>query len=275
MIAAMSAMKGVSAQTPSVAPANTTVSLNYVYAASLGFGGYTVGGLTANVYTLPLSDTLQNVPTEGWELKLLLPVQFGNYHFSSTFQGVPLSLNEQSIAAVPGAELAIPISSNFVLKPFAQGGAAYTFGSSSIENPGAWVYLTGARSVAQWHSGEYTFSLGNGVVYAGDAQIGPGPSENYVSLQIAAEVRRPLGLTIGNLKPDLGLDVADYYYPSPLQFSRFLNTPLRIHNQNEVGFSVGSAEPLKILWLSNPRLGAGFVFGGGLKVWHLSFGFPF
>jgi hypothetical protein len=55
--------------------------------------------------------------------------------------------------------------------------------------------------------------------------------------------------------------------------SRFLQSPLRIHNQDEIGFSIGSAEPFKILWLSNPR--AGFVFGGGLNVWHVNFGFPF
>ena len=89
MIAGMSAMKGVSAQTPPVAPANTTVSLNYVYAASLGFGGYTVGGLTANVYTLPLSDTLQNVPTEGWELKLLLPGTIRQLPFQLDLPGRP------------------------------------------------------------------------------------------------------------------------------------------------------------------------------------------
>jgi hypothetical protein len=60
-----------------------------------------------------------------------------------------------------------------------------------------------------------------------------------------------------------------------LTFSRFLEPPLRISNQTEVGFSVGSAEPLKILWLSNPRIGAGIVFGGGLTVYHINFGFPF
>ena len=68
---------------------------------------------------------------------------------------------------------------------------------------------------------------------------------------------------------------SDYYYPAPLEFSRFLKSRLKIVDQGEVGFSIGSATPLQILFLSNPRIGAGFVFGGGLKVWHINFGFPF
>jgi hypothetical protein len=88
-------------------------------------------------------------------------------------------------------------------------------------------------------------------------------------------VRRSLGFKIGQWTPDLGVYAAEYYYPTPLVFSRFLRSPLRIPNQNEIGFSVGVAEPLKFLWLANPRIGAGFVFGGGLNVYHVNFGFPF
>jgi hypothetical protein len=69
--------------------------------------------------------------------------------------------------------------------------------------------------------------------------------------------------------------VANYYYPTPLEFSRFLRPPLRVVDQGEVGFSIGSARPLEILGWSNPRIGAGFVFGGGLNVWHVNFGFQF
>ena len=252
----------------------TTVDVNYVYAASLGFGGYAIGGLTANVYTLPLSTSWQNVPFDGWTLKFLLPVQLGLYEFKAAFQGHDISLSQQSVTAVPGAELQIPVSSRFVVKPFVQGGAGHSFGTGG-GNPDAWVYLTGVRSVAQWDAGGYTFSLGNGVIFAGDASVGPGFGEHYLTLQIAGEVRRPLGLRIGGFAPDLGVYAAEYYYPTALRFSRFLQPPLLIRNQNEVGFSVGSAEPMKILWLANPRIGAGIAFGGGLTVYRINFGFPF
>jgi hypothetical protein len=261
-------------QTPA-ANANRTVNLNYVYAASLGFGGYSLAGLTAGVYTLPLADTLHDFPYQGWGLRLLMPIQAGIYSFRATdTDGRRIAIDQQSIAIVPGAELQIPISERAVLKPFAQIGDAHGFGSG-VGNPDSWVYLAGVRALTQWHAGDYTLSLGNAVIYAGDDTIGPGFAEHYVSLQIGAEVRRPLGFQVGGITPDVGVYAADYYYPAPLEFSRFLKPLLRVANQGEIGFSVGSATPFQMLWLSNPRIGAGFVFGGGLNVWHLNFGFQF
>lgn len=254
---------------------NRTVNLNYVYAADLGFGGYTLAGLTADVYTLPLSDTLHDFPFGGWALRLIAPLQLGLYRFRATdTDGQKLAIDQQSLSLVPGAELQIPIASNAVLKPFAQFGVAHAFGNG-VGNPDSYVYLAGARSVVQWRAGAYTLSLGNAVIYAGDSTIGPGFSEHYVSLQLGGEVRRPLGFRIGAWLPDLGLYAADYYYPKALDFSRFLQTPLRVDNQGEIGFTIGSASPVRMLGLSNPRLGAGYVFGGGLNVWHVTFGFPF
>jgi hypothetical protein len=253
---------------------NTEVFVNYVYAASLGFGGYSLGGLSANVYALPLSYTLDNAPRDGWSLKLLAPIQLGIYDFSSTVEGQHISLTQQSLSVVPGLELQIPMTDNFAVKPFAQAGMGHTFGAGT-GNPDAWIYMAGIRSLAQWRRGDYTFSLGNAAIFAGDQPIGSGFTERYVSLQIAAEIRHPLGFKIGDWRPDLGVFAAEYYYPQALSFSRFLHDPLLISNQNEIGFSIGSADPLKFLWMSNPRIGAGIVFGGGLTVYHINFGFPF
>ena len=260
------------AQSP--AAQNTDVVLNYVYAAQLGFGGYSLGGLTANVYTLPLADTLADTPGEGWGLKLLLPVQFGLYHFSGSYEGRHVSLNQTSLSFTPGLELQIPVLDRTVVKPFVQAGIAHGFGPG-VGNPDSYVFLGGARSITQWQAGDYTLSFGNGVVFAGDATVGPGSAEHYVSLQIAGEVRRPLGFEIAGVKPDLGVYVANYYYPAPLRFTRFLKPRLEVTDQAEVGFSIGAADKFKLLWFSNPRIGAGVVFGGGLTVYHVNFGFPF
>lgn len=61
----------------------------------------------------------------------------------------------------------------------------------------------------------------------------------------------------------------------PLVFSRFLQPELKTTNQGGIGFSIGSATPFRLLGLSNPRIGAGFIFGGGLTVLHINFAFEF
>jgi hypothetical protein len=273
--AALLAAEPASAQAPSEPNANRRVDLNYVYAADLGFGGYSLAGLTAGVYTLPLADTVHDFPYQGWGLRLLLPIQAGIYSFRATdTDGRRIAIDQQSVSIVPGMELQIPVGERIMLKPFAQIGEAHGFGSG-VGNPDSWIYLAGVRALTQWHAGEYTLSLGNAVIYAGDSTIGPGFSEHYVSLQIGGEVRRPLGFQVAGITPDVGLYAADYYYPTPLEFTRFLKPVLRVANQGEIGFSVGSATPFQLLWLSSPRIGVGFVFGGGLDVWHINFGFQF
>ncbi|HEY1874582.1 MAG TPA: hypothetical protein VGG67_09300 [Steroidobacteraceae bacterium] len=254
---------------------NRTVNLNYVYAAELGFGGYSLNGLTARAYELPLSYTLHDVLRDGWALRILAPIQLGLYSLKVTdTNGERISIDQQSVAVVPGAELEIPVGNRTVFKPFGQFGVGHTFGVDA-GSPNYYVFLAGARAVSQWHAGATTISLGNAVIYAGDTPIGSGFSEHYVSLQLGVELRHPLGFKVGTLAPDLGVYSIYYYYPVPLVFSRFLEPELKITNQGEIGFSIGSATQFQLLGLSNPRIGAGFIFGGGLTVLHINFGFQF
>jgi hypothetical protein len=255
---------------------NRLVNLNYVYAADLGFGGYSLSGLTANVYTLPLSFTIHDVRQgDGWGMQVLAPVQFGVYNFRATgVDGRYIAIDQYSVAEVPGVEFQIPVGERTMVKPFGQFGIANAFGPN-VGNPNSWVYLGGVRAVTQWHAGDYTLSLGEHVIYAGDATVGPGFAERFVSLSVGGEIRHPLGFTIGRATPDIGVYLAQYYYPSPLQFSRFSRPDLKVVNQGEVGLSIGSTTPYHMLFLDSPRIGIGYVFGGGLDVWHVNFGFPF
>ena len=215
----------VQAQSPG---ANRTVNLNYVYAANLGFSGYSLGGLTADLYALPFSYTLPLGSSDGWKLRFKLPVQLGLYQFRAVdTNGARVKLDQQSLAVVPGVELQVPLGQRVVLKPFADLGVGHTFGATSGAN--AIIYTTGIRSVAQWQVGRYKLSLGGSVLYAGDQASDF--SESYLSIQTGFEVRRPLGFSIKGVAPDLGVYVANYYYPKPLRFSRFLNDPLKISDQ--------------------------------------------
>jgi hypothetical protein len=257
-------------------PSNRTLNLNYVYAADLGFGGYSIGGLTTSVYELPLEHTVQDFPNDALTLRIMAPIQVGFYSVNVTdTDGQRFSEDLQSLAFVPGVELQIPLGSRTVLKPFGQFGAGHLFGGDGGSSRNAYIYLGGARATSQWSVGSSVISLGEAVIYAGDSPIGSGFSEHYVSLQIGTEVRHNLGVTIRDITPDLGLYAIYHHYPSPLVFNRFLASDLEIRNQGEIGVSIGSASAFRLLGLSNPRIGVGFIYGGGLNVWRISFGFPF
>jgi hypothetical protein len=272
---ALGAAGGALAQTQTQSPPPySTVRVNYVYASNLGFGGYALAGLTASVFSLPLATTF-DLDHDGWKLKVSAPIQLGLYSFRTTFMGTNVSLKQQSLGVVPGLELQVPVGERVTLKPFIDAGAIHAFGATS-EAPNSWVYTVGLRALTRFQVGDdWTLLIGNGALFAGDSTIGRGFQESYTSIQNGVGIRRPLGLSIGGFEPDVGVYAAYYYYPKPLQFSRFLNPPLRVSNQGEIGVTLGSALPFEFLGTSNPRLGAGYVFGDGLTVWDVSFGFPF
>lgn len=251
-----------------------TVNVNYVYASTLGFGGYSLAGLTASVYSLPLAHSFV-LDGGGTVLRVTLPIQLGLYTFRAVdTNGAHIAISQQSLALVPGLELQVPVAGRVLLKPFVSIGPAHAFGVTD-GGANALIYSGGVRSVAQWRIADSTLSVGNAVIAAGDTTIGPGFSESYVALETGVELRRPLGFTVGKVTPDLGVYAAGYYYPNALDFSRFLQPPLHVRAQGEVGLTVGSARPLEMLSLANPRIGAGYVFGGGVQVWHIVFDFPF
>ena len=219
---------------------------------------------------------MQDFLKDGLTLRILAPIQAGFYSIDVTdTNGERFTENQQSLAFVPGVELQIPLGSHTVLKPFGQFGAGHIFGASGGGSSNAYIYLAGARAVSQWSVGGSIISLGEAAIYAGDSPIGSGFSEHYVSLQLGTEVRHDLPFTIRGATPDLGPYAIYYHYPSPLVFNRFLDSDLEVRNQGEIGVSIGSASPFRLLGLSNPRIGVGFIYGGGLNVWRISFGFPF
>jgi hypothetical protein len=195
------------------------------------------------------------------------------YRFRATdVSGTRIAIDQHTLAVVPGLELQIPMSPRWTLKPFADFGVGRL-----LESPGtpAYIFATGVRSAVALKRGDYTFTLGNGLFYAGDASFGRSDLEDYGAIENGIEIRRPLGLTLHGFEPDLGVYAIYYYYPKPLVFTRFLQEPLKISHQGEIGFSIGSATPLDLWIARDPRVGIGYVFGGGLSVLRVSFGFPF
>jgi len=258
---------------------NTEVTVNYVYAAQLGIGGYEVGGLDVQVFTLPLSETFdldqEDFPSRSgrpWQLKVRAPINLGIYEFSATdTDGTLIEDDLQTLAVIPGVELQIPMAEQWTLKPCVDLGLGRGLNSDSRF---AYIYTVGAKSLYEEPVGDYTLMLGNGFIYAGNAAFGD-DVEDYSVIETGLGVRRPAGFELWGFEPDLGVYGIYYYYPKPLRFLRFLEPPLYVRNQFEIAMSIGSAEPFELGPFTDPRIGIGYIFGDGLEVLRINFGFPF
>jgi len=277
---------------------NTKVSVNYVYASQLGIGSYDIGGLSVDVFTLPLALTLPLDSTfglappvdnaEDWRIRFKLAPSCGSFYFKAKDADFgKIKIRQHTAALTPGVELIAPVNHMWSLKPFADVGAGKIVASSgdgSGDENAFITYTTGLRSLVEVPAGDYSFALGNGVIFAGNEEFGEG-GDAYWAIETGVQVRRTLGFSLANLgvddpdvagvTPEAGLYFIHYYFPKSLEFSRFRDDPLEVSNQFEFGLTLGSATPWELLWIANPKIGVSYIFGDDLDVLRINFGFPF
>ncbi len=281
---------------------NENITVNYVYASQLGIGTYDIGGLSVNVFTLPLGITqplngtmgleLGDTAAKDWAIGFNLPVSLGVFDFSG-FLPEPgqIEITQYTLAFVPGVELSIPVNENWRLRPFADLGAGFVIASEStpgadVEDRPFLVYSGGVSSLYEVPFGPYVFALGNGVTAAGNNTWGENNLEEfYFAIETGLQVRRSLGFTLGDLgvwspdyadvEPQIGAYFIHYYFPEPLTFSRLQEEALQVDNQFEFGVTLRAADDWELFFLKNPKIGASYLTGDGLTVIRANFGFPF
>lgn len=254
-----------------------SITINYVYAAQLGFGGYDVGGVSAAIYTLPLGYTFEDLPREDWKLRVTLPLQYGNYQFQTHLRDAErtkVTINANTLGLVPGLELQIPLAERWRVRPFGNLGLATAFEPDSL----AYVWAVGAHSLVErsWHG--VTFGLGNGLVGAGNADVNGGDSVVYGTLENGVAVSHPLGFGVSGVdetvRPTGTLFFIWYYFFPDMKFDRAYKDPLEVENQFEFGLALGDFIPLSIFDLDTQHVGVSLRFGQ-FQAFHLNLGFPF
>jgi hypothetical protein len=275
------------------------VGVNYVYAAQLGFGSYRVGGLSANVYSLPIEFTVRDVFAD-WRLKVALPVLYGEYEFDKRVSVddldgalVRVRADQRTLSAEPKLKLEIPIAEPWTVSLI----GAWGFGSSfdtevhyrlpdgtTLRDRAAevdswyYTYQVGISSLLQQRIDRWTLSLGNAFVYAGTAKLEDEDDvEAYGALETGVEARHPLGFRIDAYEPDASLYFIWYYFTPSLEFTRVERASLQVDNVYEIGLTFGAdpGTPFQLPLLGNPRVGVSYRVGNDLDAVRLNFGFPF
>ena len=248
--------------------------VNYVYAGQLGFGAYELGGLSVQIYKLPLAYTFPFGKNQAWELKVKMPLVYGRYKFKTpqqiSEQQIKQSETVESVSVVPGVELPLPLHRRWSLTPFVEWGPIKNFSGG----PWSYVYAIGARSLLSYDWRRFQVNFGNALLYAGNTNFSGDDQEGYGALETGLEVRHPLGFSIKGYEPDLGGFFIHYHFFPSADFTRLSRSPLTLHNQYEFGVSFGSQPSWKLWFLTVPRLGVSYRFGG-LDAIRLTFGFPF
>lgn len=305
IVLALALLLGVPASAraqPAPPDVNLDVGVNYVYAAQLGFGTYSVGGLDVNVYSVPLEFSLGEVLLD-WRLRVALPVLYGDYDFAGTVD-VPESddrarvrARQRTLSSEPKLRLEIPILEPWTLSLIGAWGFGYAFdfdGDVRLVNASGqalgprekfdqlsywyYTYQAGISSLLQQNVARWTFSLGNAFIYAGTANLAADSNvEGYGAIETGVDARHPLGFRAGGYEPDASVFFIWYYFTPSLEFTRVGQKSLEVDNVFEIGLTLGAdrATPFEIPLLGNPRVGVSYRIGNDLDAVRMNFGFPF
>jgi hypothetical protein len=261
------------------------VEVNVPYAVQFGFGSYDVGGLSVDVFRIPITHTFAlGTEREAWALALTVYPGYGHASFESRALGPRITASEDVVFLMSRAELEIPLRRWWTVKPYVEAGLGRAFGGSvavdgqtvgHVDDLFFALYAGGISNLFEVQVQDFLLSFGTKLAAAGDADIGRSGSDGYGSLQNGLEVRHPLGVRIKDLVPDVGVSFIHYYFFPSAKFSLPGQRPLEVSNQFEFGVSVGFAAPSRLWIFENPRIGVSYRFGDGLTGVRVNFGFPF
>jgi len=210
--------------------------------------------------------------SDGWRLRLRIPVTFGFYNFKLSDvleSGLPDRL--ATLALVPEFRLEVPVAENWQLMPFAAAGAGLDFSVGELN----YIFAAGVRSLATFDWRAVDLYLGNRLFYTGYATSDFEFGDDFGALESGLHARRSLGFSLGGHQVDGGLFVMNYLYFVSPELIRFYGAQLSVDMQFEFGVTFGTVTPWKVLGLAIPRIGMSYRVGSGVSSFRLVLGGPF
>jgi hypothetical protein len=128
--------------------------VNLPYAVQFGFGSYDVGGLSVDVFRVPVRRKFALGPEkDAWRLVLTGYLGYGHFSFETSVFGPKVTASQDFAFVLPQAELQIPLRRWWTVKPYVAAGLGRTFnGSATVEGAAGQVHVEeGFLSLRWWN----------------------------------------------------------------------------------------------------------------------------
>ena len=247
--------------------------INWWYSATFGTGFYKIGPAVATVIRLPFSYRVQSMEEGRLGVNLLAPVTVAAYHLN-LHELDEFNLHQDVAAAsiLPGAEVEIPMTERWRLKPFAQAGMGSEFSDPKLV---AYMYTAGVKSLYRFAGDEFPVSLGNALFFAGYRVRDGSERQGLGAFQLGLNMGTPWSIPLWDGPAYLNTHfISTAYYPK-LAFANPEPDQLSVYREYQVGFSFRTVRPVTFLGFGADTLGLGFRFAKGLRGLSVYSEFPF
>ncbi|MEH6516095.1 MAG: hypothetical protein V7742_05390 [Halioglobus sp.] len=251
------------------------VDTSYIYPVVMGTGVYQIDGRKLAMLTIPISITQQREDDDDHEygLKWYAPVTIGYDQISDTnWLGKVLTDELVTLSIMPGAQLTIPLSDNWLIRPFGQAGIGQDF----VSHETFALAALGVRVLGTWkYDSGWEVRWGGAVRYAAEYQFKSHNDNGFALMETGVDVRRDTGFSVMENKISAGVYYELQSYLPEWTLGEYLVDRSNIHEVHELGISMGLAKPRKVFGVSLTRVRVGYKKGSGVKGWTFGTEFPF
>jgi hypothetical protein len=258
------------------------VQVNVPYAVQFGFGSYEVGGLSVDVFRVPVTKTVAlGTWGDAWQLAVTGYPGYG--HFESRVLGPKITTSEDVAFLLLHTELQIPLRRWWTVKPYVEAGLGRTFGGS-VDADGRTVgrldeqlfalYAAGISNLFEVRVQDFLLSFGTKLAGAGTPRLGSPRVKATACFRTAWKSGIRSAFASSTSFPTSVSPSSTTTSSPSAKFSLPGRSPLEVSNQFEFGVSIGSAVPATLWIFENPRIGVSYRFGDGLTGVRVNFGFP-
>ena len=257
----------------SVSPEDIVDSqVNYAYANYLGTGFYTAADRAVQVYHLPFGYTLHDANIDKSGLRLRFPVTIGFLDFDLPDAIDPnLPSKIETLTFVPGIQYMHQVNDRWSLSPFIDLGIGHDFETDN----NAYVYGAGVNSLLVFRYTSFNLEIYNEFLFAGNTTDVNNVRNEFSRFQTGINFQFPLKRKAWDRNSAVSVYYLNYLYFNRLEFFRYLNDPIEVAVQNEVGITFDASPDMKLLGIPFSRVGLGYRFGNKVNVVRLVFGIPF
>lgn len=246
--------------------------INYAYANYLGTGIYSAADRAVQVYHLPFRYTIREVSQDKGGLRLRLPVTIGFIDFDLPDVIDPnLPDRFETMTFVPGIQYLHQVNDKWSLSPFIDFGIGHDFETKN----NAYVYGAGVNSLFVFKYESFNLEIYNEFLFAGNTTEIDDVRNEFSRFQTGINFQFPLDFKAWGRDPAISVYYLNYIYFNRLEFIRYLNDPIEVAVQNEVGVTFDTTPDMKLVGIPFSRIGLGYRFGNDIDVVRLVFGIPF